>query len=457
MNDNCSNNGYKNLSSEKMIAILAVAVLTVSALAVVCIVSSDTDADRNESMGYNLHYEVKDGVMTISGTGEMEETKHGAYPYSWYIKSGGYDPSEVKSIVFEEGITMISVRSFCGFPNLTGEIVFPNSLEKINDYAFKGTKITKITFKEGSKLTKIGMSAFEGCKNLKEFNLPDSLSTIEFSAFKDCTNLEGPFTVPKNLYTIQNDAFNNCSKMKGTLDFSQCKMSPFSPIGNRSFMNCSSLTGEPKFPADAWFLGGWNTFENCTGLTGTIVIGQYVNHISEECFKGCTGLTGVQGPSISTTVGGGLKIYATAFEGCTGLTKVSFPVGTLNDDSFKGCTNLKSVSIGKSASLSSNVFNGVEFYDDSGNLITDTGALDGVYQGTEGKLYWVEPTADDASDDDATGGKMREVMVITIDGENVEVSEYGADSGLNIWMIATPIAFIIGALAAVLVMRAKKP
>jgi hypothetical protein len=62
------------------------------------------------------------------------------------------------------------------------------SVSKIKQYAFAYTDIESIELPNG--IIYIGNSAFEGCSELTRVKFPDSLKTIESTAFINCNNLE---------------------------------------------------------------------------------------------------------------------------------------------------------------------------------------------------------------------------------------------------------------------------
>ncbi len=99
-----------------------------------------------------------DGILTISGSGEME-----------YYSSSSSVPwnsmrSEILSAVVEPGVT------------------------SVGDYAFENcTKLTTVEIPEG--VTSIGYAAFENCTSLQSVIIPASVSKISSFAFRDCPNL----------------------------------------------------------------------------------------------------------------------------------------------------------------------------------------------------------------------------------------------------------------------------
>ncbi|MBO5402415.1 MAG: leucine-rich repeat domain-containing protein [Clostridia bacterium] len=93
-------------------------------------------------------------------------------------------------------------------------VTFPNTVISIGDNACKDCKeLTSVTFADGSALTKIGISAFEGCTSLKEIPLPDSVLNIDRRAFYGCSALT-EVDLPDELLKIGGSAFSECTALK---------------------------------------------------------------------------------------------------------------------------------------------------------------------------------------------------------------------------------------------------
>ncbi len=172
--------------------------------------------------GRTAYWELKEGVLTISGTGDVT-----------YM---GWENlrSEIKKVVIEDGITNITDGSFYQCTNLTSVIIpdsvtyigfrafyeckklksvtLPENLQSLGDYAFMHCEsITAITIPE--KLTVIPRMAFCGCVSLKEINLPDSLTEITNGAFQRCTALK-TIHFPASLQVLGDYAFSGCTGLK---------------------------------------------------------------------------------------------------------------------------------------------------------------------------------------------------------------------------------------------------
>lgn len=77
----------------------------------------------------------------------------------------------------------------------------------IEDIEYEEYGVSKIRFTEA--LTTIGANAFNGCTNIQNMSLPNSVQTIGEQAFFNCTNLEG-LTLGYGLRNCESKAFDNC-------------------------------------------------------------------------------------------------------------------------------------------------------------------------------------------------------------------------------------------------------
>jgi len=114
-------------------------------------------------------------------------------------------------------------------------IVLPNCIKKISDYAFeKNTHIKSIIIPDG--VTNIGFSAFGHCENLREVFLPDTLTTIDSYAFSSCITLT-EITIPGSVKEIGDNAFFNCTNL-----FSVTIKNGVEIISDSAFYLCEKLS-----------------------------------------------------------------------------------------------------------------------------------------------------------------------------------------------------------------------
>ena len=266
--------------------------------------------------GENLNWEVSgidddynpDLTLTISGTGEMEDYYFNEAPWS------GYD-LKIKKIVLPDGLTRIGS---CAFSRMGIETVsIPSSVTSIEYAAFQGCPDLEKVAAEG--LVKIGDSAFNNCKALKEFDLPQGLLSIGDLAFDTCNSLT-EIKIPSSVNDIDDTAFRFCTSLnKISVD-----------EGNPSFdsrENCNALI---------------NT-ETGTLIKGcdTTVIPEGVKKIGDLAFSDCLGIKEISFPDSLTSIG------TSAFRGCSSLEGLSIGAGVseIGDNAFFKCTGLTSIEV----------------------------------------------------------------------------------------------------------------
>ena len=126
--------------------------------------------------GADLTWSYKNGVLAITGTGEMTD-------YSSYEDTPWYDLiDKIGWIIIDEGTTTIGINAFTSYNELS-KIVLPDTLTSIGDYAFyECNSLKEVTFPKS--LTNIGDCSFCACDSLKEItfkcNMPDDLDQIWF-------------------------------------------------------------------------------------------------------------------------------------------------------------------------------------------------------------------------------------------------------------------------------------
>ena len=109
-------------------------------------------------------------------------------------------------------LTTIGTAAFANLPALE-KVTIPASVVKINARAFANTpSLTTVIFEEGSQQKIIGAGSFAEC-GLRSFEIPDSVTTIEREAFRNCNVLE-EITLSTNISSLSAEAFKYCTKLK---------------------------------------------------------------------------------------------------------------------------------------------------------------------------------------------------------------------------------------------------
>ncbi len=198
---------------------------------------------------------------------------------------------------------------------LTTEIVIPNEITEIKNYAFYRTPITAL--KLNDKIEIIGIQALAYCP-ITEISLPDSLKEIKYSAFYTAHITE--ITLGDNLEYIGQYAFNGSYLKKVT--FGSC--TPF--VDYNAFYrvyikevhtnDLAAWCSTEFYGSDANPLTQSNALYYNGELVTELVVPDGVTTIGEHTFCNYTQLTRVHIPDSVK------EIANYAFDGCTKLAEV---------------------------------------------------------------------------------------------------------------------------------------
>lgn len=195
-----------------------------------------------------------------------------------------------------ENASYLTTFSFSNFTNLK-HATLPRTLVEIPQKAFFNCPLTTINLP--GTVEKIGNYAFKGTSLSGSLYLPNSLKTIGISAFEGL-KLTGTLTIPDSVTTISNEAFNNNKFTKLVIG----PNSSLTTIGNNAFRNnqISNAIALPKslttvgynafransIPKLALNYGlksiGYEAFES-NKITGTINIPVTVEKIDTQAFR----------------------------------------------------------------------------------------------------------------------------------------------------------------------------
>ena len=197
--------------------------------------------------GSNLNWVLgSDGVLTVSGTGEMDDYDNmsGRYPSPWYKYR-----EVVNQVVLEQGVTSIGRDAFSDFISLTS-VDIPDGMLSISDGAFEDCfMLASIDLPDS--LIGLG-AAFKGCSSLTEITIPQQVEELTAYIFHSCSSLE-TVTLPEGLKTIMLGAFFWCHSLDDLVI-----PSTVTTIGSHAFLGCDNLTSvtftgaAPSIASDAF-------------------------------------------------------------------------------------------------------------------------------------------------------------------------------------------------------------
>ena len=236
-----------------------------------------------------------DGVLTLSGTGELPNYMI-APQAPWYMKK-----ESIKKIVIGEGIT------------------------RIGDNVFSECACSEV--KLPSTLVSIGKNGFFCCSALQCISLPDSLTDIENGAFCGCSAL-GTVEFGKGIKRIGDRVFRSSGLKEIVIPDSVVS------LGGDLFQECpflvkveikGSMTSTP-----------YGLFDNCP-LLEEIIFNEGLETLDRGCIISCGKLSKITLPSTLK------EIKDDAVYDCNNLCEVKIPdnVTYIGKTAFDECDNIK--------------------------------------------------------------------------------------------------------------------
>ncbi len=309
--------------------------------------------EESGTWGDNLSWKIEEGILTISGNGEMEDSS--SYSYPWYDTWN--DSNLFSKVVIEKGVTSIAKCAFNNGTTLRSieEVVIADTVTKIGSGAFMYLKIGEVKIPES--VSEIGEGAFEGSAYTTSFTVDKNNSF-----FKDCDGVlyskdgktlvafpgarTGSYTVEAGTEIIGDRAFEkaNISEIVLPNTLKEIRTGAFTYsaiesvdipegvelISNWSFTSCTNLK-KVSIPSTVKRWGVWYVFGDIKTLE-EIKMSAGLTVLPKDCFMGCDNLKKVD-------IGEGIKIIPEGiFSMCSNLSEVHIPhsVETIEKGAFRG-------------------------------------------------------------------------------------------------------------------------
>lgn len=227
----------------------------------------------------------------------------------------GFRCSSLKNIVLSSGLQEIPSYCFSDCVSITNigairsgsSIEIPNTIKTINFNAFENcTNLTEVSIPEG--VITIGSNIFYNCINLKTISIPNSCEYI--NNIGNCGSITTIHYNTDAEYKSSSGVFSGCCSEKGAVVYfgeKLTKLPDISAIFKQVIIKSNNIQSIPS----AYFYRQ-NMLTNVEIHEGVIEIGY-------KAFYECTNLNNILLPSTLT------KIEYDAFYGCTNLSNLTLP------------------------------------------------------------------------------------------------------------------------------------
>ncbi|MGM9553855.1 MAG: leucine-rich repeat protein [Faecousia sp.] len=224
------------------------------------------------------------------------------------------------------GVTSIGMRAFDGCRNLK-HVTIPDSMTSIDKLVFEGcSSLTSVTIPDS--VTSIYREAFRDCSSLTSVMIPDSVTRIDFNVFMYCSSLTAIDTAEGNTaYASMNGVLFNKDKSilhtypSGKSGAEYAIPDSVTHIYVSAFRDCNSLMSV-TIPGSVKSIYH-DAFYNCSSLKTVCFIGDVPTQFEDDAFKMWDDKT-----EMTINIPGLILYYIEGKEGWTSPTWNGYPTAT---------------------------------------------------------------------------------------------------------------------------------
>lgn len=289
----------------------------------------------------------KDTLTTQSFTGTGTKITKVILPKSLkHIEAGAFNTYVRDVTILSNDVRVLPTNTFYNCSSLRN-IILPDSLEVIGDYAFQGTDLRSITIPRN--VSRLGVGAFAGP------SYPYSHDYQAYYFYYSSSATTDYYATSGAVYDASKSGCCTDGSLREVIipKDSKLKIIPSRAFeGNRNLTKLQLLGDSLKTIEDVAFRGcaldtlilppnlesiSTLSFGYCKGLK-YVVMPKTMTEVPHNAFVGCTNLNDIQFPTKLTSIG------HHAFADCTNLSNVDIPglVTSIGDYAFKSC-NVKQV------------------------------------------------------------------------------------------------------------------
>ena len=325
--------------AHRLLALLLAFVMTFSLLPTVTW-AADNDCSAAGDGSVTWKYDADTTTLTISGTGAMKDyASVNVTPWNSY-------KAKTKTIIIGEGVTRVGNSAFAAHTALTS-VSLPATLESIGQKAFMATR-NLAAIDIPAKVSTIETGVFMGCPG-KTFNFSEDENTVLQKILKDFEigTVPNAPTKAKIMCNVTSESAgselavpkiikaNTDGTVRAAFYGKDARVEVY--VTGKSGTDTGAVTSKLNVTTFK------DTSTNTTAVdtARTVVVGEGVTELCDQCFSGYKQLESVTLPSTMK------RLNSSAFSSCSKLATINLPAGLeeIGDSCFSVSTALTKVTI----------------------------------------------------------------------------------------------------------------